>query len=65
LATMVAVAGFPIYLALTQESPSVALLVFGVAMTVFVCYTHRSNIERMLSGTENRAQRLWLLKPRT
>jgi glycerol-3-phosphate acyltransferase PlsY len=65
LATMVAVAGFPIYLVLTRESPSIALLTFGIAMTVFVCYTHRSNIERMLSGTENRAQRLWLLKPRT
>jgi len=31
---------------------------------VFVCYTHRGNIERMRAGTENRARRLWLLKPR-
>jgi acyl phosphate:glycerol-3-phosphate acyltransferase len=64
LATMVAVASFPAYLWLTDAAPSPALLAFGFAMTVFVCYTHRGNIERMRAGTENRARRLWLLKPR-
>jgi hypothetical protein len=33
-------------------------------MLLFVCYTHRSNIERMRAGTEHRAQRLWLLRKR-
>jgi glycerol-3-phosphate acyltransferase PlsY len=64
LATMVAVASFPAYLWLTDATPSQALLAFGFVMTVFVCYTHRGNIERMRAGTENRARRLWLLKPR-
>jgi glycerol-3-phosphate acyltransferase PlsY len=64
LATMVAVASFPAYLWLTGPMPSSALLAFGFVMTVFVCYTHRGNIERMRAGTENRARRLWLLKPR-
>jgi glycerol-3-phosphate acyltransferase PlsY len=64
LGTMLAVASFPAYLALTEPEPSVALLTFGCVMTLFVCYTHRGNIERMLAGTENRARRLWLLKPR-
>lgn len=64
LGTMVAVAAFPVYLMLAKEAPSIAFLAFGAAMVIFVCYTHRSNIERMLSGTENRAQRLWLLRPR-
>jgi glycerol-3-phosphate acyltransferase PlsY len=64
LATMVAVASFPAYLLLTDATPSSALLAFGCVMTVFVCYTHRGNIERMRAGTENRAKRLWLLKPR-
>ena len=64
LATMVAVASFPAYLWLTDAAPSPALLAFGCAMTLFVCYTHRGNIERMRAGTENRARRLWLLKPR-
>ena len=64
LGTMLAVASFPAYLWLTQAEPSAALLAFGCAMTLFVCYTHRSNIERMRAGTESRARRLWLLKPR-
>jgi acyl phosphate:glycerol-3-phosphate acyltransferase len=64
LATMLAVAAFPIYVALTGTEPFAALLVFGGTMALFVCYTHRSNIERMRSGAENRARRLWLLRPR-
>jgi len=64
LGTMIAVAFFPVYLALTEAEPSTAMLVFGAVMTVFVCYTHRGNIERMRAGTENRARRLWLLRPR-
>jgi len=64
LATMVAVASFPVYLLLTDAAPSPALLAFGCVMTLFVCYTHRANIERMRAGTESRARRLWLLKPR-
>lgn len=64
LGTMLAVASFPAYLALTEASPSMALLAFGCVMTLFVCYTHRANIERMRAGTESRARRLWLLRPR-
>lgn len=64
LGTMVAVAAFPVYLTFAHQAPSAAYLSFGVAMTIFVCYTHRSNIERMFAGTESRARRLWLLKPR-
>ncbi|WP_129644226.1 glycerol-3-phosphate 1-O-acyltransferase PlsY [Peristeroidobacter agariperforans] len=64
LGTMLAVASFPIYVALAEAEPSTAVLVFGAVMTVFVCYTHRGNIERMRAGTENRARRLWLLRPR-
>ena len=40
------------------------LVVFGLAMAAFVAYTHRANIERMRAGNENRARRLWLLRPR-
>jgi glycerol-3-phosphate acyltransferase PlsY len=64
LATMISVASFAGYIAITEAAPSVALLTFGGVMTLFVCYTHRSNIERMLAGTESRAKRLWLLRPR-
>lgn len=64
LATMLAVASFSVYLLLTQERPNAALLTFGVLMALFVLYTHRANISRMRAGTENRVQRLWLLRPR-
>lgn len=63
LATMLAVASFPIYLAVSANK-SVALLAFGCAMVLFVCYTHRANIARMREGSENRVRRLWLFRPR-
>jgi acyl phosphate:glycerol-3-phosphate acyltransferase len=64
LGTMLSAAAFPVYLALRDSPQDAALLTFGCAMAVFVCYTHRSNIQRILSGTESRAQRLWLLRSR-
>lgn len=65
LSTMCAVASFPLLLLFAFDPPhSAPLLTFGIAMLTFVCYTHRANIARMRAGTENRAQRLWLLKPR-
>lgn len=64
LATMLAVASFSVYAGVTGAGTSAALLTFGIAMLVFVCYTHRANIERMRAGTENRAKRFWLFRPR-
>jgi glycerol-3-phosphate acyltransferase PlsY len=63
LATMVAVAALPfaVHLLVPQHA---ALLAFALAMAAFVVYTHRDNIARMRAGTENRARRLWLLRPR-
>jgi glycerol-3-phosphate acyltransferase PlsY len=63
LGTMLGTATLPVYFALAAPH-SPALVAFGVAMAVFVAYTHRSNIERMRAGNENRARRLWLLRPR-
>ena len=37
------------------------LLAFAVLSAVLIAFTHRANIARMLSGTEPRARRLWLL----
>jgi glycerol-3-phosphate acyltransferase PlsY len=64
LATMLAVAAFVVFLFLVDAPVSSALATFGIAMLLFVCYTHRSNIARMRAGTENRTHRLWLLRPR-
>jgi len=63
LGTMLAAAAVPVYL-LVVPTASLAMMVFSCAMAVFVAYTHRSNIARMRSGTENRARRLWLLRSR-
>jgi glycerol-3-phosphate acyltransferase PlsY len=63
LATMLATLALPVWVAIVQPG-SAALLLFGVTMAAFIAYTHRSNIARMRAGNENRARRLWLLRPR-
>jgi glycerol-3-phosphate acyltransferase PlsY len=63
LGTMLGTATLPVFFALAAPR-SPALIVFGIAMAAFVTYTHRANIERMRAGNENRARRLWLLRPR-
>jgi len=45
-----------------DDMPFLLLAVFA---TAFIVYTHRTNIQRMRAGTENRARRLWLLRPRS
>jgi glycerol-3-phosphate acyltransferase PlsY len=62
LATMVAALAFPVYATLAIDSTP--LFIFGLVMAVFVVFTHRGNITRMRAGTESRAMRLWLLRPR-
>ena len=63
LGTMLGTAVLPIYFSLADpEHPP--LVVFGLLITAFVIYTHRSNLQRMREGNENRARRLWLLRPR-
>jgi glycerol-3-phosphate acyltransferase PlsY len=64
LGTMLGAIALPVWLGLRgPHEPS--LMTFAVAMSLFVVYTHRANVGRMLSGTENRARRLWLLRGRS
>jgi acyl phosphate:glycerol-3-phosphate acyltransferase len=46
------------------EPDNVPLLCFCVAVTLFIVYTHRSNIARMVAGRESRVRRLWLFRSR-
>jgi glycerol-3-phosphate acyltransferase PlsY len=62
LGTMLGMATLPLY-AWFARPGDVPLFVFGVAMALFVVYTHRENLRRMRAGTENRARRLWLMRP--
>jgi acyl phosphate:glycerol-3-phosphate acyltransferase len=64
LATILATVAFAVFELFFTPRSSDALLTFGILMALFVCYTHRTNIRRMRAGTENRANRLWLLRPR-
>ncbi|MBS0373567.1 MAG: glycerol-3-phosphate 1-O-acyltransferase PlsY [Proteobacteria bacterium] len=63
LGTILAVLALPLAVHWWQPNEA-ALLAFAIAMAAFVIYTHRENIARMRAGTENRARRLWLLRPR-
>jgi len=65
LSTMIATASFSAWVVISKAQPREALMIFGALMILLVVYTHRSNIARMLGGTENRAQKLWLFKKRT
>jgi glycerol-3-phosphate acyltransferase PlsY len=60
LGTMLGVGALPLAI-LWQRPADTALLTFAVLITTFVVYTHRSNIQRMLAGNENRARKLWLV----
>ena len=64
LSTMVATLAFTVWVLLSSGPSTDPLLYFGLIMMVFVIYTHRSNIQRMLNGTENRAKKMWLFKPK-
>jgi acyl phosphate:glycerol-3-phosphate acyltransferase len=63
LGTMLGAASLPVYFAWARPGDT-ALLAFGLVMAAFVVYTHRANLARMRAGNENRARRLWLLRPR-
>ena len=63
LGTMLGTLSLPAYFAIARPG-NLPLLAYGIAMAAFVAYTHRENINRMRAGTENRARRLWLLRPR-
>jgi glycerol-3-phosphate acyltransferase PlsY len=64
LSTMTATLCFNFWILITQAAPHLQLLSFSICMTLFVIYTHRTNIARMRVGKENRARSLWLFKPR-
>jgi glycerol-3-phosphate acyltransferase PlsY len=64
LATMIAACVLPLVLLTVGAVPRGPLLLFSLAMAAFVVFTHRSNVVRLRTGTEPRARRLWLLRPR-
>ena len=63
LSTVLAVSAAALFL-LLRCGPASSQFAFGLAMALFILYTHRSNIARLRAGTENRFKRAMLLRRR-
>jgi acyl phosphate:glycerol-3-phosphate acyltransferase len=60
LATMLAVAALPVWVALTDLREHQELFWFLVGLALFIVYTHRGNIQRLREGRENRLEKAML-----
>ena len=58
LATMIAGLSAPVYLAATHLPADQPLFIYCVVLALYIIFTHRSNIRRMMDGTETRNPRL-------
>ena len=63
LSTVLSVFGVALF-TLVRFGYAAPLFAFALAMAFFILYTHRSNIERLLAGKENRFERAMLLRRR-
>lgn len=64
LATMTAMTVMPIVLWVTGEADSLPIVLALFMLALFIIYTHRSNIMRMMRGEENRMEKVMLLRRR-
>jgi glycerol-3-phosphate acyltransferase PlsY len=64
LSTMSAAASLPVWIAITRLPDDQPLFIYVAVMAACVIYWHRSNIERMRAGNENRNLKVMLFKPR-
>ncbi len=64
LATMTAATALPVWLAVTRLPEDQPLFIYLAVMAGFVIFWHRSNIQRMLDGNENRNVGAMLFKPK-
>lgn len=65
LATILAAAVLPLVVALTGFAERSQLFFFLLLLTLFILYTHRSNVLRMLRHEENRMSGLMFLRRRS
>lgn len=64
LSTMTAAAFAPFYLALTRLPDDEPLFIYAVAMALYMIFNHRSNVRRMIAGTESRNRSVMLFRRR-
>lgn len=65
LATMAAGLSAPIYVAVTRLPMEQPLLIYCSFLALYIIFTHRSNIRRMIDGTEARNPQLMLFRRRS
>ena len=61
LASILGAVTFVVAAGASGASPRMPIFTFAVVSALLIAFTHRTNITRMLAGTEPRARRLWLL----
>jgi len=64
LSTMSAATALPVWVALTRLPDDQPLFIYLAVMAACVIAWHRSNIQRMVAGNENRNVRVMLFKPK-
>ena len=65
LGTILTGLSFPIYLYISPDAISNELMGFGIACSLLILFTHRSNIVRMSQGNENQFEKIMIFKRRT
>jgi|TARA_B110000116_G_C16503638_1_gene432402 glycerol-3-phosphate acyltransferase PlsY len=64
LATMLSVASVSLYLLWMGMAINNPLFVYTITMTLYLIYTHRSNVQRMISGNEPRNKKVMIFSRR-
>ncbi len=54
LSSMCAAAAFPLLMYVGEERPEMTEVMSGIVLALFLFYTHRENIQRLINGTEPR-----------
>tara|TARA_Y100001970_G_C14212255_1_gene847593 strand:- start:562 stop:1182 length:621 start_codon:yes stop_codon:yes gene_type:complete len=62
LGTILTGLSFPIYLYISPDIISNELMGFSIACSLFIIFTHRSNIKRMIKGEENQFKKIMIFK---
>ena len=60
--TMTAAVSVPLWLAVTRLPGDQGLFIYSAVMALFIIFWHRSNIQRMREGVENRNEKLMLFR---
>lgn len=60
-ATLASALAFPVFVAALDGITRPVLLVFAAALALFLFFTHRTNLRRLLHGEEHRFRRVWVL----